>query len=663
MKVLKLASCLFFVLLLSYGEARAPQLTAHDARIKVEEILKAHATHHKLKPELIRRALGNYIEELDPGKTYFIKDDIKIWLEPSEELIVKTIKDFKNEAFTTFEEIHEVMICAIARRNALEGKIDSNNLPKNVQPAEFKEIDWVLSEDELFNRLIRIRSLQIETAEKLEQETKQQFLQRLGKRRYAREEELITHSPTERRQVVLSYALKSISSALDSQTAYFTPSEASQFMIQVQQRLYGIVAQLRDDLNGITVLRLLDDGPASLGKKLKVGDRIIAVNGETIVGMDLIDAVELIRGPQGTRVELTVIRAKSPDSQNSEEKITIEIVRGEVVLKETRYETSYEPFGDGAIGYLHLFSFYQDSKSSSASDLQHAIEQLKREHSLKGIVLDLRNNGGGLLPQAVAVTGLFIKKGVVVSVKDNTKEIQRLRNIESHAVWEGPLIILANRASASAAEIVAQTLQDYGRALVIGDAETYGKGTFQTFTLEASNFGKVNPKGEYKVTRGRYYTVSGKSPQLVGVKPDIVVPGILSQMEIGERFAKFPLPNDEIPASFEDDLSDIPPIHRAQINRLYKFDLQTVLTTYKPYLETLQKNSAKRIDFNQNYQNFLRELEKKEFMSQSIEIFGQGDLQLNETTNIMKDLILLTSEESRMSNPPSPRPSDAKAAA
>lgn len=640
--------CFLFLFVVCY--AKPPQLTPKDTKTKIEEILKAHATYHKLKPELIRRAILNYLEELDPGKTYFIESDLKEWLNPSEELLNQALKDYKNEVFTVFEAIHEVMICAIARRNTLEGKIDLNNLPKKVQPSEFKDLKWANSEDVLLQRLSSIRALQIDSAEKLGQETKQQFLQRLSKKRYSREEEIITHSPLEKRQVILSYVLKSISSALDSQTAYFTPSEASQFMIQVQQRLYGIGAQLRDDLNGLTIVRLLDDGPAILGNKIKVGDRIIAVNGEPILGMDLIEAVELIRGPQGTRVELTVIRTTGEGVNKKEEKIDMEITRGEVVLKETRYEMNHEPYGDGVIGYLHLFSFYQDSKSSSATDLQNAIEQLKKNHNLKGIVLDLRNNGGGLLPQAVAVTGLFIKKGVVVSVKDNTKEIQRLRNIESKVTWDGPLVVLINRASASAAEIVAQALQDYKRALIVGDPESFGKGTFQTFTLEAANFGKVNPKGEYKVTRGRYYTVSGKSPQLVGVKPDIVVPGILSQMEIGERYAKYPLPSDQIPPSFEDDLSDIPPIHRAQISRLYKFDLQPILTQYDPFIETIRKNSEQRIALNLNYQNFIKQLEKKEFLSESIELFGQSDLQLNEAINIMKDLILLLQENGDSEN-------------
>ncbi len=216
---------------------------------------------------------------------------------------------------------------------------------------------------------------------------------------------------------------------------------------------------------------------------------------------------------------------------------------------------------------MHLFSFYQDSNSSSASDLAAAIENLKKEHNLKGIILDLRNNAGGLLPQAVSVTGLFISKGVVVSVKDNTGQVQHLRNVENRKVWDGPLIVLTARTSASAAEIVAQTLQDYGRAIVIGDPETFGKGTFQTFTLESANFGKVNPKGEYKVTRGRYYTVSGKSPQLVGVKADIVVPGIFSEMEIGEKYSKFPVETDEIPPNFDDNLSDVPAIHRSQFEQ------------------------------------------------------------------------------------------------
>jgi len=637
----RLLSLLFFLIFAPLLEAKPPSLSPKDARTKLEEILKVHVSYQHLTPEIVKRALENYLEEVDPAKTYFIESEILKWTNPSDELLLMALEGYKSEEFSLFESIHNVLIEAIARRNKLEEKLQATPLPKNVQPTEFKDVKWAKTEEELIERLGRIKSLQIEAGQKLGQESEAKFLERLAKRRKNRESDLIGQSPTERKQIVLSYVLKATSSALDSQTNYFTPSEASQFLIQVQQKLFGIGAQLRDDLSGFTIMRLLDEGPALRGKKLKVGDRIIAVDKEPVVGMDITEAVELIRGPQNTSVELTVLRSVGEDDKKQEEKLEVDIVRGEVVLKESRLETFYEPYGDGIIGVLHLFSFYQDANSSSTLDLQKAIEDLKKEHNLKGIILDLRSNAGGLLPQAVSVAGLFIKKGVVVSVKDNSGMIQRLRNIESKTTWDGPLLILTNRASASAAEIVAQTLQEYGRTFVVGDKETYGKGTFQTFTLESAGYGKVNPKGEYKVTRGRYYTVSGKSPQLIGVQADIVVPGILSELEVGEKFAKFPVESDQIAPSFDDDLSDIPSHHRAEIAKLYKFNLQPVLTQYTPYREPLLKNSKERIEKNKNYQNFLKEIAKKEAFSDDSLAYGQVDLQLDETLSIMKDLIYM----------------------
>src|SRR5579871_5490225 len=151
----------------------------------------------------------------------------------------------------------------------------------------------------------------------------------------------------------------------------------------------------------------------------------------------------------------------------------VELVRGEVVLDETRLETQLEPYGDGQIVTLRLFSFYQDENHSSAQDMRKALEEIKKEYKLKGVIVDLRGNAGGLLTQAVSVTGLFISKGIVVSVKDNTGKLQHLREVEGNPVWDGPLIVLVDRGSASAAEIVAQTLQDYGRAVVVGDEHTF----------------------------------------------------------------------------------------------------------------------------------------------------------------------------------------------
>ncbi len=636
-----LFSCLF-LFLYTFAHAKPPQLTNRDTRIKIEEILKAHVSHQQLNTELTRRAIQNFIDELDPTKTYFLESDLAPWIEPSTALLQQTLEGYKKEDFSTFEAIHTKLIDAIARRNDMDIELEKAELPKDAKPSEFKDIQWAKNKEELLDRHLRIKALQLQTAEKISPESKEQFFQRIYKRRLNREGELTGNSAKEREQIMLSYILKATSSALDSQTIYFTPSEASQFMIQVQQRLFGIGAQLRDDLNGLTIVRLVEGGPASISNKLKVGDKIIAVNKEPVVGMDIVEAVELIRGPQGSSIVLTILREiKDKDSERVwEEKLDIDIVRGEVILKESRLETSFEPYGDGIIGILHLFSFYQDAKSSSSADLAAAIETLKSEHNLKGIILDLRNNAGGLLPQAVSVTGLFISKGVVVSVKDNTGQIQHLRNLEGKKAWDGPMLVLTNRLSASAAEIVAQTLQDYGRAYIVGDAETFGKGTFQTFTLESANYGKVNPKGEYKVTRGRYYTVSGKSPQLIGVKADIHVPGIYSQMEIGEKHAKYPVPTDQIAPNFEDNLADVPSIHRSHYERLYKKEFQLIQTNYTPYLEPIKKNSQERIVLNKNYQYLLKEIAKQDLSLDPTEQFGQTDLQLTETLNVMKDFIL-----------------------
>jgi len=636
--------CLFLLLFLfAVCEAKPPQLTPRDVRVKVEEILKAHVSYKNLTPELMARTLENYLDEVDPTKTYFLYPEIADWIHPSETTLQRALEGFKNQDFSLFQEIQESLIVAIERRNALEADLVQRELPTGVKNEEFKDLQWVASPEELTNRLLRIKSLQMEATQKLGSENQDKFWQRLEKRRHNREVELIGTTGEERLKLTLSYVLKAATSALDSHTNYFTPNEANQFMIQVQQRLFGIGAQLRDDLDGLSVVRILENSPASQSNKVKINDKIIAVDHEPVVGMDITEAVELIRGEKGTPVLLTILRETSSGEERQTEKFEIELVRNEVVLEETRLETSFEPYGDGVIANLRLFSFYQDPKSSSTSDIRKALENVKKEQKLKGVLLDLRSNAGGLLTQAVSVTGLFINKGIVVSIKDNTGRVQHLREVEGKPVWDGPLFVLVNRASASAAEIVAQTLQDYGRAIVIGDDHTFGKGSFQTFTLDPINNPKVNPQGEYKVTRGRYYTVSGKSPQLKGVVSDIVVPGMLSELDIGEKYAKFPLENDEIEPHFEDDLSDISPFHRLQLGPMYKYNLQTKLSTYVPYLDVLRKNSHVRMDTNKNYQNFLTELQKKNYDSDFIDLFGQSDLQLVEALNVMKDLIFLVS--------------------
>lgn len=627
-------------------EGKLPDIQPKDVTKISNEMFSAHASFKEVTPVLAKRILTNYLEELDPSKTYFLQSDIQQWIDPSDAVTAQVIKDFKTSHFDVFEDIYNVLIKAIKRRAQLEKKIHLESLPQGVKVDEFKDMKWAKSEQELLTRLERIKALQIETASKLNDEMKVRSLQRIEKRQAKYEDEILTTNLEEKQKRILTFILKATASALDAHSNYFTPDEANQFMIHVQQRLFGIGVLLRDDINGFTVSKIVEGGPASLSKQLKLKDRIVAVNGEPVVGMDITDAVDLIRGDKNTTVTLTVIRqVPQENGEKKEEKLDISLKRDEVVLKESRFKTSYEPYGNGVIGYIRLYTFYQDQDHSSASDIQKEIERLKKEHHLIGLILDLRYNLGGLLTQAVDVTGLFITKGIVVSIKDENGKIQHLRDIDGTMAWDGPLVVLINRASASASEIVAQTLQDYGRAIIVGDDHSYGKGSYQTFTLNTVNDkGVVNPQGEFKVTRGRYYTVSGKTPQLTGVQSDIVVPGPLSEIETGEAQGKFPLENDHIKSNFDDDLSDVPFLQREKLKRLYRFSLQEKLDTYKKYMERLKQDSKQRIESNMNYQNFLKEIKKKDESEDQTEIFGSNDLQLTEAVAILKDLILMMHE-------------------
>jgi carboxyl-terminal processing protease len=249
-----------------------------------------------------------------------------------------------------------------------------------------------------------------------------------------------------------------------------------------------------------------------------------------------------------------------------------------------------------------------------------------------------------LLTQAVAVTGLFVEKGIVVSVKDEMGGVSHMRNIASKKAWDGPLVILINRASASAAEIVAQALQDWGRAVIVGDDRTFGKGSFQLFTLCVDGVTLPDPRGEYKVTRGRYYTVSGKTPQLVGVQSDIIVPGSLCFAEIGEQYSKFPLSTDAISSHFDDTFEDVPFFQRPLLKKMYTFGRQQKTDQWTQMIPELQQRSQLRLSRNAAYQKFLEHVKASQDQMGGEEPQKAVDLQLEEAWNILTDIVSLAKE-------------------
>ena len=407
---------------------------------------------------------------------------------------------------------------------------------------------------------------------------------------------------------VLQAYLEALAHAYDPHSDYLNDQHAQDFSINMSLSLFGIGATLSEDDGYCTVSKVLTNGPASKSKQLNEKDRIVAVaQGNQppvdVVEMELGRVVQLIRGPKGTQVQLTI----SPADDRTARRV-VTITRDEVKLDDSEHEASAKliemPDGHGGtnrIGVIDLPSFYatidlpgstNHSAKSTTVDVTKLIKKLKQE-KVAGIILDLRSNPGGSLEEAVKFTGLFIKDGPVVLARDPNGRIDVDADTDSSVLYDGPLAVMINRFSASAAEIAAAALQDYGRAIIIGDISTHGKGTVQNlnplkpFVWPATSTATGDP-GTVKITIRKFYRVSGASTQLKGVVPDIILPDILNYSEdIGETALENPLPWDTIPSAKYDKLNLV-----------------------QPYLNALRQNSDARIATNQDFLYVQQDIEQ-----------------------------------------------------
>ncbi len=346
-----------------------------------------------------------------------------------------------------------------------------------------------------------------------------------------------------------SQYLNAIVEEFDPHTFYFAPRDKDRFDVSMSGKYAGIGARLQKRNDNIKVIEVISGGPVWRGQLIDVGDEILKVAQSSeepvdIVGMRLDDAVQLIKGPKGTDVKLTI---KKVDGTIED----IEITRDIVELEESYLKSSIVKKNSKAFGVINLPKFYMDfdnyKERNAASDVKQEIERLKKE-GMEGLVLDLRNNGGGSLKAVVDMAGLFIKEGPVVQVKTSGGRKEILKDTDEKIQWDGPLVILVNELSASASEILAAAMQDYKRAVVIGSKQTYGKGTVQNI-IDLNNVVRNNQHGDLgalKLTTQKFYRVNGNSTQLEGVKSDVVVPDRYSFIDIGERDQENPLPYDKI---------------------------------------------------------------------------------------------------------------------
>jgi len=356
---------------------------------------------------------------------------------------------------------------------------------------------------------------------------------------------------------VVNFFLSSLATAYDPHTEYMSTDESDNFKIHMSHKLVGIGALLGQKDDGAEIQGIVVGGPADKQGELKLNDRIIAVaQGEDefvdVKYLKLQKIVDMIRGDKGTTARLKIVPADDPAANR-----VISIVRDEVPLKEklANAEMLVTPPDLGKplkVGWITLSNFYADMENgtvSTSTDVERLLRRLMKE-KIDGLVLDLRDNGGGSLDEAIKLTGLFVPSGPVVQAKDWRGSITWRDSDNEKPVYDGPMIVLVNKASASASEILAAALQDYRRALIVGDQSTFGKGTVQTILpveRYMSFFSDKKNAGDLKVTIQKFYRIAGGSTQLKGVVPDVKLPSIRDVLDIGEAAADNPLPYDTIP--------------------------------------------------------------------------------------------------------------------
>ncbi|MGV3539611.1 MAG: carboxy terminal-processing peptidase [Rufibacter sp.] len=549
--------------LLEKEEANKDQKNEVLTKVLVQGLSQAHYSPERLDDAFSQKAFDLYLERLDYNKKFLLQSDVnqlKAYQTKLDDefkggsfkffdLSMTIFKNRLKEAESYYKEILEKPF-TFDKEETIEVK------PEKIQfatsPAALKE-EW--RKYLKYQALVRVADA-IDSQEKTDSAASKEpkkSMQELeaDARKKLREnyEDLFKRMNQLENEDWRSTYLNSFANVYDPHTEYYAPKEKEDFDYEFSGRLEGIGALLQEKDGFIRVSEITPGSPSYMQGELKPGDVILKVaQGDQppvdIQGMRIDKAVTLIRGKKGTEVRLTV---KKVDGTMK----VISIIR-DVVVREEGYAKSLLIKGQKPIGYIHLPAFYADFKNAggrnSGEDVAMEVQKLKQENA-QGIILDLRNNGGGSLQDVVDMVGLFIKSGPVVQVKSANGAPTVLEDRDPQVQFGGPLVVLVNENSASASEILAAAIQDYKRGVIVGSS-TYGKGTVQQFfdldqVLPAS-YDAVKPLGHLKLTTQKYYRISGKTVQLRGVTPDVVLPDTYTYLKYGEKEQEYALPFDEI---------------------------------------------------------------------------------------------------------------------
>ena len=589
---------------------------------------QAHYLDIEIDDNFSEKVFASFLENIDPYKRYLYQSDIDILSKYKYEID----DSFNQPNLEFFNLAYEILIQRINESKQISQEVLSKPFDFQLEETfnfDIEELQYVNSRIDLVERWRKLMKVylienyhdeikedertfkkdstfKLRSYSKIEIETREILNETMADYFVIMEEEF-------QRQHWFSIYLNSFVSQYDPNTSYLDPEDRDRFNIDMSGNYAGIGAVLRKKVDKIEITELISGGPAWRNNSLEKGDVILKVRQEndsepvSIVGYRLADAVKLIKGEKGTNVFLTI---KKVDGTVNE----ISIERDIVLLEETYIKSSLVEKDGNNYGIINIPKFYIDFENQdnrdAAKDLKIEINRLK-EQGVQGLVIDLRNNGGGSLKTVVDMAGMFIESGPVVQVKYFDKEKQVLRDRDRSILWKGPLVILVNEGSASASEILAAAMQDYERAIIIGGNQTWGKGTVQN-VFPLNRMVRGNTKGDLgalRYTTQKYYRVNGGSVQLEGVKSDINLPFRYKYLDFGEKDSENPLQWDEI-----ENIN----YQKWNSNFDFEFAIKNSQKRMKEseHLKLVDENAKwikdireKKI-FNLNYQKFRSELEE-----------------------------------------------------
>jgi len=580
---------------------------------------KGHYKKISIDDNLSENLYHSFIKQLDNQKRFFLKSDIREF-EKYKYLLDDQIKEYDLSFFNLVYQRSKIRIEeAKSYYEELVNNKFNFNLNENID-LDFEKKEYARSKSEIKNRWrkqLKFSTLDIATLKLGD------TLSVINDRIYNESIAIVKKNTEDYFEFITdldrddwySNYLNAFLTQLDPHTYYFQPEDKERFDVNISGKFTGIGARLTKTEGNIKVVEIIIGGPVWKDKLLDVGDIIIKVAQENeepvdIVGMKVDDAIKLIKGPEKSIVSLTV---KKLDGSIKE----VQITRALVELEELYAKSTLIEEDDIRYGYISLPKFYVDFSNyknrNSAEDVKNEIIKLKN-NGIEGLILDLRNNGGGSLQSVVDMTGLFIEKGPIVQVKSIGNRKQVLYDRNSEIVWDGPLVILINEMSASASEILAAALQDYERAVILGSKKTFGKGTVQN-VIDLNKFISNSDfdLGALKITTDKFYRINGESVQLEGVKSDVIVPDSYMHIFNGEKDEENPLAWDKIdPAMYNPWINEgsLDFISSNAQSRVNENNYLKLISKRADWIEKQQKNKTIPLKFL-TYQNYLDENKNK----------------------------------------------------